>query len=237
MLLFILLCCIFLLAGLVQGVTGFGAGLVAIPLLCMVIDVKQAVPLCLLNGIMITCYLAYALRTYLDHKKILPLIIGSLPGVALGALSFQLVNPSVLRMFIGLVLISYSSYALFARIKPLNPSSTWGYIAGFFAGTITALLSTGGPPAIIYTTLTSWTKEEIKATLTGFFAVNSIVTTIAHVLTGATTSQTLLYFITTVPFVLTGTALGSMLSGKIPRKAYLRIVYVFLIGMGILMIL
>ncbi len=237
MLVYCILCSIFLLAGLVQGVTGFGAGLVAIPLLCMVIDVKQAVPLSLLNGIIITCYLAYALRSHLDRKKIQPLIIGSFPGVVLGALSLKTVDPSILKIFIGVLLISYSSYALFARMKPLNPSPAWGYIAGFFTGTITALLSTGGPPAIIYTTLTSWKKEEIKATLTGFFAVNSIITTTAHILTGSTTVLTLLYFSMTMPFVLAGTALGSMLSGKINRRSYLKIIYLFLIGMGIMMML
>ena len=54
MLVIIFSCCIFLLAGGVQGVTGFGSALVAIPLLSLVMDVKQAVPLAILNGLVVT---------------------------------------------------------------------------------------------------------------------------------------------------------------------------------------
>jgi len=35
------ICVIFLLAGFIQGMTGFGSALVAIPLLSLVIDIKK----------------------------------------------------------------------------------------------------------------------------------------------------------------------------------------------------
>jgi uncharacterized membrane protein YfcA len=48
-----------MVAGFTQGVTGFGFGLLAIPLLSLFIDIKAAVPLCslLLNTIPGTPYL------------------------------------------------------------------------------------------------------------------------------------------------------------------------------------
>ncbi len=228
---------IFLLAGCVQGLTGFGAGLVAIPLLCLIIDVKIAVPLCILNGLIITSYLAVKLRSYLDKTKIFPLLIGSIPGVLIGAMLLKHIYPNHIRTLLGILLISYSGYNLLAKPKPIRPLVIWGYIAGFFTGGITALLSAGGPPAIIYTTLTDWKKEEMKATLTGFFVFNAIFTAVVHALNGMTTGITLQYFVATAPFVLLGTVLGSKLSERINRTLYLQIVYSFLIVMGLMMLL
>ncbi len=227
---------IFFLAGCVQGLTGFGAGLVAIPLLCLIIDIKIAVPLCILNGLIITSYLAVKLRAFLDNKKIIPLLLGSIPGVVLGASLLKYINPDHIRILLGILLVSYSGYNLFARPKPLNPPVIWGYIAGFFTGAITALLSAGGPPAIIYTTLTGWKKEEIKATLTGFFVFNAIFAAVAHTANGLMTLMTLKFFAVTAPFVFIGTALGSKLTDRINRKMYLQIVYGFLIIMGVILL-
>jgi len=227
---------IFLGAGFVQGLTGFGSALVAIPLLCLIMDIKAAVPLCMLSGLIITVYLAVQLRHHLDKRKILPLLLGSILGIFVGVTLLKEVDAGVLRICIGFLLICYSLYNLLAQPRPLNPAKIWGYVAGFLTGAIGAAFSAGGPPAIVYTTLTDWKKEEIKATLSGFFALNGIVTASVHALTGVSTMTTAKLFAVTAPFVLIGTVLGSRVTGKIDRRTYLRIIYGFLIVMGIMMI-
>ena len=228
---------IFLLAGFVQGLTGFGSALVAIPLLSFILDIKTAVPLCMLNGLIITGYLAIKLRRHLDRDKILPLLIGSIPGIVVGVVLLKEVDASFIRYGIGGLLIGYSLYNLIVTPRPLNPGKAWGYLAGFLTGTIGAAFSAGGPPAIIYTTLTSWKKDAIKATLTGFFAVSGSITATVHAVSGITTLTTVQIFAATAPFVLIGTSLGSLVSGRIKRKTYLQIIYFFLIVMGIMMLL
>lgn len=228
--------CIFLAAGFIQGLTGFGSALVAIPLLALIIDIKAAVPLCILNGLIITVYLAVQLRRYLDRGKILPLVLGSIPGVFAGVTLLKGVDSSVIRTCIGLLLIIYSLYNLLIHPRPLRPARAWGYVAGFLTGAIGAAFSAGGPPTIVYTTLTDWKKEEIKATLSGFFVLNGILTALVHVLTGVSTVTTAGYFAATAPFVLVGTVLGSRVTGKIDRRTYLRIIYGFLIVMGVMLV-
>lgn len=227
---------IFLLAGLIQGLTGFGGGLVAIPLLCMIMDVKLAVPLSILSGLVITTTMAYELRDFLDWRKILPLLIGSLPGVLVGTILLKQADPVVINRILGLLLISISGFNLMIKPKPVKPSIIWGYIAGFFAGSINAAVGAGGPPAIIYTTLTDWKKDEIKATLTGFFALNGYITAAVHGCNGMITRTTLGYFAATLLFVLLGTFAGSRISSRINRRTYLRIVYVLLVGLGTMML-
>ncbi len=237
MIISLLAACIFLAAGFVQGLTGFGSALVAIPLLSLIFDIKAAVPLCILNGLIITVYLALHLRRHLDRAKILPLVAGSIPGVFVGATLLQRVDSGIIRFCIGLLLICYSLYNLLVRPRPLGLSRVWGYAAGFLTGAIGAAFSAGGPPAIIYTTLAGWNKEEIRATLSGFFVANGIVTAIVHALTGVSTPATMRIFLVTAPFVLLGTVAGSHVTGKINQQTYLRIIYTFLVVMGIMMVL
>ena len=233
----ILLCSlIFLLSGLIQGLTGFGGGLVAIPLLCLIMDVKIAVPLCIVSGLVITTVMAYELRRLFEWCKILPLLIGSLPGVLAGTVLLKETDPVLINRFLGLMLISISGFNLIFTPKPLNPSSAWGYIAGFFSGGLNAMTGAGGPPAIIYTTLHDWKKDEIKATLTGFFALSGYLTAAVHAFSGVITWSTMTYFVLTLPSVLLGTFAGSRISGRINRRTYLRTVYLLLAGLGVMML-
>lgn len=75
---------IFFMAGVIQGMTGFGAGLLAMPLLAFYLDIRVAVPLCMLNGLLITGFLSLQLKNYVDWHKITPLLVGCLPGVVPG---------------------------------------------------------------------------------------------------------------------------------------------------------
>jgi uncharacterized protein len=236
MTIFLLASLIFLLAGFIQGLTGFGGGLVAIPLLCMLMDVKEAVPLSIVSGLAITTTMAYQLRHLLEWRKILPLLIGSLPGVLAGTVLLKQADPVLINRFLGLLLIGISAFNLTFKPKPVNPPIVWGYIAGFFSGAITASVGAGGPPAIIFTTLNDWKKDEIKATLTGFFVLNGYVTAAVHAINGMITSTVLSYFASTLFFVLLGTFAGSRIGGRINRRTYLRLVYILLMGLGVLML-
>ncbi len=233
----LLISIVFLLAGFIQGMTGFGSALVAIPLLSLFLDIKSAVPLCILNSLVITTYLSLKLRKHLDTKKILPLCIAAVPGIIVGSTILEKVSSTIIRVWLGVLLIAYSLYSLFSRPRPRKLHRFWSYIAGFSSGAIGAAFSAGGPPTIIYTTLNDWSKDEIKATLSGFFLFNSYLIATVHAVNGLTSIEIFTYFMISAPFVLLGTVLGSICYGKIPHALYLQIIFTFLTLMGIMMIL
>ncbi|WP_176761099.1 sulfite exporter TauE/SafE family protein [Desulforhopalus singaporensis] len=224
------------MGGAVQGLTGFGAGLVVIPLLCLIIDVKEVVPLCNLNLVVINIFLAYTLRGCLDKRKILPLICGAVPGIMIGTIFFDAINPELVRASLGTLLILNSLYNLLVRPRPLKLPSWAGYFAGLCAGTIASLLSAGGPPLIVYTTLTNWTKNEIRSTLIGVFLFNSSFTALAHAANGISSLLTLQYCTVTIPMILLGTFIGARFTDRINRRLYLKIIHFFLIIMGTIMV-
>ncbi len=230
------ICLIMFAAGWVQGVSGFGSALVAIPLLTLIIDIKTAVPLCSLSGVIIATYLTLQLRQSFDFKKAGPLFLGALPGIAAGVIFLKTVPSTIIQTLMGIFLMGYGGYNLFFTIPPKPIHRRWGYVAGFLTGAIGAAFSAGGPPAIIYTTLNNWTKDEIKATLSGFFCFASFLVVAAHVISGLTTLAVAKTFLISAPFILLGTALGSYCYRFFKKTLYLKVVFGFLILMGAMMI-
>jgi uncharacterized membrane protein YfcA len=237
MLTLILISLIFLLAGFIQGLSGFGSALFAMPLLTIFIDVKIAVPLCMLHSFIIASYLSLQLKDYMEREKILPLIVGSLPGIYIGITFLKNAESTLIQMLIGILIISYGIYSLVFHPGPRKIHRIWSYIAGFGTGFIGSAFSAGGPPAIIYTTLTGWSKDHIKATLTGFFFVGSLITALAHAVSGLTSSLVIQYFLISAVFVLSGVIMGSRLYNKINQQAYIRSILISLIILGLMMII
>ncbi len=234
--LFFIIAIIFLLAGFTQGFSGFGAALIAVPLLILIMDVKIAVPLCVLNGLLITSYLTVRLWRHLDWKKISPPLIGALPGIYAGVFFLKNAPEGMIKTMLGVMLIGYGLYRLALRPAPKAIHSAWSYVAGFATGAISAAISAGGPPAIIYTTLSGWEKDEIKATLSGFFLIAGVLIAIGHAASGFTTTKVLYLFAGTAVPVLAGVAAGSACYDRLGKEAYIKFLLVMLVLMGFMMI-
>jgi uncharacterized membrane protein YfcA len=233
---FLLVPAIFLLAGLLQGLTGFGSALIAMPLLAFILDIKTAVAVCTLCAVIINLRMCCNLRSNMDSRKILPLIIGSIPGTIFGTIALKEVDGHLITFFLGFLLAGYAGYSLLVRpiILKLNP--VWGYISGFLTGAIAASVSAGGPPTIIYSSLMGWRKEDFKATLSGFFLVSAAMAALGHLISGLTTLYAFQLFLVSLLPVLAGVFFGHRLAGKVSEDLYKRIIMILLVFMGIMLI-
>ena len=223
-------------AGFLQGVTGFGSALVAVPLLSLVVDVKFAIPLTVLSGLPITFFLCLKLRSFLDWQKLFPLCAATLPGILFGVMVLKNVGSQAIALALGVMIAGYGAYTLFFSPKRREVRRGWVYVAGFLSGAIGSAFSAGGPPVIIYATMNNWGKDSIKATLTGFFFFNSVIIALAHWGTGITSQTIFTTFLYALPFIVGGTALGSFCYSYFRDAGYLRIISILLIVMGVMMI-
>ncbi|SDK31038.1 hypothetical protein SAMN05660337_0038 [Maridesulfovibrio ferrireducens] len=227
---------ILLSSGFLQGLTGFGSALIAMPLLAFIIDIKTAVAVCTLCGVTITLRMCLNLRSSLDLKKIMPLIIGSVPGSIFGTLVLKELDGHIITLFLGILVSGYATYSLFVKPVALKLKPAWGLLAGFLTGSITAAISAGGPPTLIYSSLMGWKKNELKATLSGFFLAAAVMGATGHLLSGLTTQYVLKLFLASIIPVQLGVYLGHTLSGKVSEGLYKRMVMILLVFMGIMLI-
>ncbi|MFA8342577.1 MAG: sulfite exporter TauE/SafE family protein [Rhodothermaceae bacterium] len=221
---FILILVIIFVGSLTQGMTGFGFALVSIPLLSMIIDIKLAIPLAVLCGMVINLGLLAKMKKEIKIGEVKNLIIGNLIGTPIGAYFLTSFESGLLKQLLGFCILLFLVFTIFKIIKPVGLNRKWGYLFGFFAGILGGAFNTNGPPILIYMFLQGWDKTEQKAAITGFFTIASVVTIISYVSLDIFTVQIFEYFMYGFPLLIAGIFLGHNLFGKVSTKLYNRLI-------------
>jgi len=227
---------IIFLAGVIQGLTGFGSVLLSLPLLALFLDLKTAVPLMTLCALVLSIVLLVQLRASWEWGKIYPLLIGTLPGIPIGVFLLKNLEAAPMYVFLGSVLIIYSLYGLFFKGLIRELKGGWPYLFGFLAGCLGGSLGASGPPVIVYTFLQPWDKDKIKVTLQGFFILQGMLTLLFFTYHGLVNAPVLKLFAVSVPFIIVGTILGSYYYGKFAEEGYRKLMFATLAVLGIVML-
>ena len=230
------LCLIAFLAGLIQGLAGFGVMLVALPLMAMLIDIKTAVPLILLLALVMNAILVCQLARHIEAGKWLPLLIASLPGVPVGVYFLKTVEPRWLELLVGAVVIA-STAATWLRGTPgAELKKPWAWAAGLSAGFLGASIGASGPPVIIYTALQPWSKHQTKATLVTFFTIGGAGILALQFFFDLVTPAVLRNFAYCLLPLLGGVLTGMRLFDRIDETYYKRAVQILLLALGVVML-
>jgi uncharacterized membrane protein YfcA len=234
--LYLVIAFIAFMAGFIQGLSGFGSVLLSLPLLAVFINIKTVIPLVALYGVVLTIVLIFQLWPFIEVKKIVPLVIGAAAGIPPGVLFLKKMDTGVIQFIVGVVLVLFSLYSLFLKPPDRTISERWGPVFGFIGGCLGGAITATGPPVIVYTSLQSWNKNTIKATLQGFFLFSGILVVVSHAISGVTTWTVVRFFLVSLPLLVAGTYAGSFFYGKVEEEGYKRIIYSVLAMLGIFMI-
>ena len=224
---------IMLMAGFIQGFSGFGSVLLSLPLLALFMDVKTAIPLVAMMGVLLTILLLVPLWKDLEWDRIWPLLVGALPGVPLGVYILKSLNGRLILIFLGSILVCYSLYSLFFKVVRRELGRKWAYFTGFLSGCFGGAFSAAGPPVIVYVSVQPWRKELIKVTLQGVYFVSGLMVISAQAVTGMVTDRVLeLFFYSLAPLTI-GTYAGHFFFGKIREETYRRVILILLLCLGL----
>jgi len=223
-------------SGFIQGLSGFGAIMLSLPLLALFIDVKVVIPLVGIFGLVIPILLLIKLWKHLDWKKIYPLFLGAVPGILVGVFFLKKFDVSTIHWVLGIILMTYSIYSLFFKSFNRGLREGWAYVFGFFGGCIGGALSAAALGAIVYTSLQTWGKDKIKATLQGFLLPSHLVIVILQAVNGLTTKIVLWYLLVSLPMLILGTYFGALFYGRINEDFYKKIMLILLAILGAFMI-
>lgn len=223
----------------VQRISGFGIGIVAIMMLPPLIH-SYTLPAALTNILsMISAgYLTFKFRKEARFRLIVPVLCGSFLMTFVMVRFANGASLSLLKKLLGITLAGLSLWFLFlAKKVRVRPSTRNGLIAGLCGGTLNGLFSTGGPPVVLYFLGATENHAVYLATIQAYFLFNNTYATIVRFLNGQITQETLAGLLGGIPGMLLGIVLGNYLEPKIPDKAFLRIIYIVMLISGIVMIL
>ena len=73
----------------IRGITGFGSGLIAVPLLALILPLQTVVPLVLVLDLCASLIMSHKARAHVQWAEIVPLLPASLLGIIVGATLLQ----------------------------------------------------------------------------------------------------------------------------------------------------
>jgi uncharacterized membrane protein YfcA len=216
----------------VQSSIGFGFALVAMPLLVNILGIEIAAPLVAITALLIEIVILLRYHEAFNFDVVKHLIAAAIVGIPIGVFAVRFIDENIVNKALGVIVIGYALYALFAPRMPELAGNTWAYFFGFIAGILGGAYNTVGPPVVIYGNARRWPPDEFKSNLQGFFLVNGLVVIAVHALGGNVTAAVLQNVLYSLLGLALGLAAGFYLSRRINPEIFRTIVLVALLFLG-----
>lgn len=178
-----------------------------------------------------------------DYKKVhfqsaKWLILYAALGIPFGLLILLYANETILKIFLGSLIVLYSLYSLFNKnTKALvADSKAWLIVCGFLSGVFGGAYGLNGPPLVIYGHLRQWSAEHFRATLQAYFLPASLLGLIGYYAKGLVTTEVNHYFLWSLTTAIPATFIGRYLNQRLGNASFFRYVYWGLVGVGVLLI-
>jgi len=212
--------------------------LIAVPLLALSIPLEVAAPLAVLISITVA-----AIVVVQDWKKIHLhttswLVVPTLFGIPLGLMLLTSSHQRFVKAALGAVIIAFSIYSLIGRapLELKRDSKPWLLICGFLAGVLGGAYGMNGPPLVIYGAMRRWSAQYFRATLQGYFLPASLIGMAGYWLAGLWVHAVTHYYLLSLPVTLLGIFLGRVINHRMHGEAFLKYIYIGLIGIGTLLL-
>jgi hypothetical protein len=142
-------------AALLQAVSGFGFGVLAVPLYLLLVAPAQAVQLTIILSTALSFAVVRGLRRIIAPALLLRLSAGSLAGMPIGLFSFRYADRLLVRFVVGATILGFGVMRAVRRRErrpwaPFGRTSALDLAAGAVAGVATALVGMAGPSVLIY---------------------------------------------------------------------------------------
>lgn len=154
----------------VQGVLGLGLAIVSVPILTLISPTFVPVPVQLVALVMTVSQLVRE-RADLDVRGATWVLVGRVPGAAIGITALSLMTVRSLELVVGLVVLFGVAATAFGWTVPVTRTSQM--VTGVLSGAMGLSTGVGGPPlAMLYRTRSG---PEVRSTLGAVFTIGLLI--------------------------------------------------------------
>jgi len=224
-------------AGVTKGLTGFGFSLVSVPVLVVLLGPRTGVPVIILLNATANVAMFPLVRKAAHLRRIVPLIVAGIAAVPLGMLLLLRLDPQTVKLVAGLATILFA-LAFLAGFRRPFANEKWGFAAaGLISGTSNGLISTGGPPAVLFLTNQGVPKQAFRANLIAYFLFLNLASVPMFLAGGLLSVSVARYALMLVPAMFLGAFVGSKLLRRLPERTFRVTALVVVMLAGLLSVL
>ncbi len=243
MMLIVALGVIVLLAHFLEGITGFGCTVIALPFCIALIGVKTAVPVLTILGWILALYIVIIDRKSIVVKEYFKILGYVIIGLPLGIFLFAYLPEAPLKILLGVFMLvvatsglikSYSSVTFNLNFENRLGTTLMNFIL-FMGGVVHGAFSSGGPFVVVYATKKLTDKSAFRATLSAIWlTLNSIIIAV-NLVNGSYEPEVFKILMVMIPFLLMGMIAGNIAHKRIDGSVFTKMVYSVLFVSGIFM--
>ena len=227
-----------LLLGISKGGLGGAFNVIAMPMLALAIDPRYAAALILPILCLFDLMALWTYRGKGNGELVKVMFIGALLGIAIGTLTFKLLDANGIRLILGIIAIIFGTRSLLAYLRDASPPARhvpkwFGSLCGALAGFTSFIAHAGAPPVQMYLLPMRMHKTLLHATMVIFFAAINFVKLIPYAWLGQLNTGSLTESAKLLPFVPIGFYLGVWLHKHITDRHFYLISYLALLVMGL----
>ncbi len=228
--------CIVFCAFVVRGMSGFGAGMVGIPLLAFLMPVHTAVAMFGLMVLGLFVFLSIRDWGAVVKEELKLLILPTLLGVAGGVLLFKHLDNRLLLYLLGGFLIAYSTYVLavhYVGLPPFTCSQRWAFPVAFVGAFSDTLVGGGGGTlVVIYLHARGVGRAPFRATVAALWLFEMVARVLGYGTAGYYNPDVLLLCALFVPVMAAGSWTGEKLGNRISQESFSKLMALLLMLTG-----
>jgi uncharacterized protein len=221
----------------VQSTTGFGFALVLSPALFAVMDPVEAVMALLVLGLALNLLVLFERGgpEHVDWRSLVPMLLASLPGLAVGAVALTRLSKEALQVAVGVAVIAAAAWQLRQRRRSRPPElpPAAGPAAGFASGVLTTSISVSGPPVVLWLEARGVRPEEFRASLAATFLALNLAGGAVLVAAEGSASLDAGTIAPLLGLVVAGYALGALAFRRLDRERFYTLVLALVAGTGL----
>lgn len=220
------------LAGIVQGVTGFGSGTVQMMILPWFFPLNQAAGIAGVVCCFFTAILFWRYRRHLRPRKVIaPIIIYAIGSY--WAISFSArMDQDYMKRVMGVFLILLSVYFLFIQKKKIeHVSLPVAVVFSLVSGVCDGLFGIGGPLMVILFLAQSDSREEYLANSQTLFFVTLVINCVLRAINGIITPVHVPYMLTGIVMIWLGGIVAKRIADRLSAEKLRQVIY-FCVGVA-----
>lgn len=234
----IVLAGIVFLAAFVNGALGYGFSSLTVPVALVFYTNRILNPAVVVIEVVINVYVLLMNFSGVAAvwRRVLPILIGLLPGIGLGALVLTSVQPGWIKFSTYTMILPLILFQAAGCRRPIQ--STWlsGVPFGTALGVLYSVTTISGPPLAILFNNQGLVKNEFRAGLALVRVAESSVTAIVYYQLGLFIAESANVLLTFIPSVVVGIPLGTYLIRRLDAETFRRICMSFdawVVGFGL----
>ena len=225
-------------AAFVNGAIGYGFSSLTVPLALVFFTNRILNPAIVIVEVFVNFYVLFINLKGVATvwRRVLPILIGLLPGIAIGAYALASLQPGWVKFATYTVILPLILLQAAGWRRPIKASWLIGLPFGSMLGVLYSVTTISGPPLAMLFNNQGLVKNEFRAGLALVRVAESTVTAFVYYKLGLFISESASLLYVFVPSVVLGIPLGSFVFRRVDAETFRRICMSFdawVVGFGL----